>query len=419
MATSARRRNTVIALAVVIIVIVLLLLSRCVPPKAVTTAPPPPRSAPQPPAAAPATPPVQAAEREEVLTAATLTAPQRVAAGAAFTVGWTGPDNPGDYITIVSPDAAATAYADYRTTDGGATLGLTAPMEAGAYEVRYVTARSKTVLARAPVTVEAAAASLDAAAEVKLGAPFPVAWTGPKNEGDYITIVEKGAPDEASGNYVDVKSGSPLTLTAPPEAGDAELRYVSGQGRKVLARRALRVVLPEVSLSAPAEAVAGATVDVAWTGPNNAGDYITVVAAGTADGQYGNYTTTAAGSPLKLLMPIMEGAAELRYMTGQGGRVLARRPIGIVAAKVTLDVPARCAPGTAVSIAWTGPNHPGDYITIVAKGTADGQYGAYTNTSVGSPLTVNAPKEAGDAEVRYMTGQGGKVLARAPITVAP
>jgi Ca-activated chloride channel family protein len=56
---------------------------------------------------------------------------------------------------------------------------------------------------------------------------------------------------------------------------------------------------------------------------------------------------------------------------------------------------------------------------VVAKGTPDGQYGAYTVTSEGSPLKVKAPKEAGDGEIRYMSGQGGKVLARVAIRITP
>ena len=43
---------------------------------------------------------------------------------------------------------------------------------------------------------------------------------------------------------------------------------------------------------------------------------------------------------MKLLMPIIASDAEVRYMTGQGGRVLARRAIKIVAAEVTLSAPA-------------------------------------------------------------------------------
>ncbi|MFM9995764.1 MAG: hypothetical protein ACKVU4_08190 [Phycisphaerales bacterium] len=421
MAVSNRRRNTVIVLILLILLVValLLLLKRC-PQKrpgvaAREGAPAPAPVTPSPGAAGPAA----EAPPAEAMTPATLAAPERVTAGAAFSVGWTGPDNRGDFVTIVRADAAPAAFGSHLGTERGASLELTAPIEPGTYEVRYVTGRSHTILGRAPIEVTPAGATLDAPAEVVLGSVFSVAWTGPDNKGDYVTIVPGGAPDEHYGSYTDTAKGSPLTLTAPTETGDAEVRYVAGQGRKVLARRPIKVIAAEVSLAAPAEAVAGTTIDVTWTGPNNAGDYITVVAREIPDGQYGNYTNTASGSPLKLLLPIMDGGAELRYMTGQGGRVLARRPIRITAAAISLSAPAECAPGADVSITWTGPNNPGDYITIVAKGRPDGQYGAYTNTSAGSPLSVRAPGEAGEAEIRYASGQGNKVLARIVIKVVP
>ena len=37
-----------------------------------------------------------------------------------------------------------------------------------------------------------------------------------------------------------------------------------------------------------------------------------------------------------------------------------------------------------------------------------------TLTSKGSPLSVAAPKDPCDAEIRYVAGQGNKVLARVP-----
>lgn len=414
-----RRRNVVIGL-ILVIVVVLLLLSRCLPQKATppsAVAPSGPTQAPT--TGGPATAPPETAQEDEVLTPATVTVPARAAAGAVFSVAWTGPDNAGDFLTIVKPEAPANAMGNYRETKEGAALELTAPMEVGAYEVRYVTGRTRTVLGRAAVEIDPVAAALEAAGEVVLGSKFPVSWTGPNNQDDYITIVPKDAPEDRYESYAETKLGSPVMLTAPTLTGESELRYVSGQGRKVLARRPIRVIAAAVTLGAPAEVVAGAMLDVVWTGPDNTGDYITVVALDTPDGRWGNYSNTSAGSPLKVLTPIMEGDAELRYMTGQGHRVLGRRPIRIAAAAVTLEAPAECAPGKPVSIAWTGPNNRGDYITVVPKGMPDGQYAAYTNTSGGSPMNVNAPKEARDAEVRYMTGQGNKVLARRVIRVVP
>jgi Ca-activated chloride channel family protein len=416
----SRRRNTIVlaVLALLIILALLLLLTRCLPKKSALPEQPSPTTLPVS-AAAPKTRPPAESSPAEVLAPATLNAPARVTAGATLAVTWTGPDNPGDYITIVRPDAATNDHGHYQETRHGAALELVAPIEPGPHEVRYVTGASRTILGRATIDVLPAGATLDAPDEVVLGSTFSVAWTGPNNKGDYVTIVPKTASDGQYGSYTDADKPSPQTLTAPSETGEAEVRYITGQDNKVLARRAIQVIAAAVSLSAPGEAIAGTTIQVAWTGPNNAGDYITLVTTGAPDNQYGNYTNTSSGSPLKLLSPIMSGNAELRYVTGQGHRVLARRPINIVAAKVTLAAPAEGPAGSAVSITWTGPNNPGDYITIVPKATPDGQYGHYATTDKGSPLSVNLPKDAGDAEVRYMTGQGNKVLARMAIRVLP
>lgn len=362
----------------------------------------------------PATP-----EPAEVLTAATIHAPAQVKAGAVFPVSWTGPNNKNDYLTIVRKAAPDGTYLYYRETSSGSPLELTAPIETGEWEVRYTTARSHRVLGRAPITIAPIEATLSAPAEAIAGAAVPVTWSGPNNAGDYITLVAKQTSDGQYGNFSYSTLGSPLNVTAPVAPGDAELRYMSGQGAQVLARRPIKIVAAEVSLSGPAEAIAGSIIAVNWSGPNNTGDYVTVAARETPDGQYGNYTYTTQGSPLKITVPITPGDAELRYMTGQGAKVLTRRPIKIVAAEVSVSAPAEAAAGSVVTVNWSGPNYQGDYITLVAKGTPDGQYANYIYTTQGSPLKVTAPKEAGDAELRYMSGQGAKVLARRPIKIIP
>ena len=290
---------------------------------------------------------------------------------------------------------------------------------AGACEVRYVTGGSRTVLARAPLAVTAAQASLEAPAEIVLGKPVTIAWSGPDDPGDYVTIVMQGTPDAVYGNYTETKQGSPLRVTAPVTPGEAEVRYITGQGNRVLARRPLRLLPAEVSLSAPDEAPAGATISVAWSGPDNAGDYVTVVVPGAREADYGSYRETREGSPLTLLMPVEEGEHELRYVTGQDRRVLARRTIRLRVPAATLSAPDQIAAGAAFTLEWTGPGYSGDYLTIVPAGAADAQYGSYSDVSAGSPATLSAPKEPGDAELRYVAGQGRKVLARRPIRVTP
>lgn len=413
---SSRSRRIVVVVILLLLVLLALLFARCSHPAVKST---PPTSALPATSTAPAAKPAPSQPTPpEKLSPATLQAPPSVVAGANVQVSWTGPDNSGDYVTIVAPDAAAAEYGTYIETARGRTLDLSAPVTPGAYELRYVTARSKSVLGRTSITVLPATASLEAANEAVLGTTISVQWTGPNNPHDFITVVAKGTPDGQYGNYTDTAKGSPLSLTLPPDAGEAELRYMTGQGKLVLARRTLKILVPEVSLDAPDQVVAGSVFNVSWKGPKNPSDYITVVPANTPEGQYQNYTDTNKGSPLSITALIMPGNAELRYMTGAGARVLARRAIKIVAASVSLDAPVQAAAGAVVEIRWIGPNNAGDYITIVPAKLPDGQYRRYADTSRGSPAKVEAPAEAGPAEIRYMSGQGARVLARRSIEIS-
>lgn len=360
------------------------------------------------------TPSAPAVER---LGPATITAPASVLGGAEFQVAWTGPDNPGDYLSIVRANARDEAYANYSYTRQGSPLTITALIEAGPAEIRYVTGGSHTILARAAVGITAPEVTLQAAAEAPAGGRIEVTWTGPANAGDFVTVVATGASEGDYAGYVDAKDGSPAAITVPIEPGACEIRYVSGQGRKVLARRPLRVVSTEVTLAARDEAAAGETVAVDWTGPANPGDYLTIVPADFPDERYAEYSDASRGSPASMRVPIDPGPCEIRYVSGQGRRVLARRPINLVALQVTLDAAEQVAAGAPVEIAWTGPNFRGDYITIVPKGFAEGRYAEYADASHGSPLEVSAPIDPGDAEIRYVAGQGARTLARRPIVV--
>jgi Ca-activated chloride channel family protein len=245
-----------------------------------------------------------------------------------------------------------------------------------------------------------------------------VKWTGPDNAKDYVTVVRKEAAASVYANYEDTRKGNPLSLLAPIETGEWEVRYVAARSKTVLGRAALLVVGNEITLSAPAEVVAGTAVQVAWTGPNNPGDYVTIVPKDLPDGQYGNYAYTTKGSPMTITAPIAAGPSEMRYMTGQGAKVAGRSPILVVAAAIDFDAPATASAGSKVLVKWTGPNNPGDYITIVPQSLPDGQYAGYANTDNGPSLSINAPK-AGLAEIRYMSGQGAKVLHRRGMVITP
>jgi uncharacterized OB-fold protein len=416
MSHSRSRTTALVVTLILLLLVLLLLLGRCSkkpqaePNKPVATN----ASAAQP---TPGSARPSAPDTPEDLSPATLSAPKTVAAGSAFQVAWTGPNNANDYITLAVPASPADRNVTYQTVTKEKVVHVTAPMDPGVYQLRYIASRSHTVLGTAEIEVTPVEATVSAPAEATAGAPVKIDWTGPNNAGDYITIVPKTYPDSRYGNNTEVRLGSPLTVTAPIEPGEAEIRYKSGQGQRVLARRDIKIVGARVTLSAPAEVIAGSEVQIEWTGPKNAGDYITIVPKSLPEGQYGNNTEVRHGSPLKVTAPIEPNACEIRYIAGQGSRVLGRRDIAVRAASITLSATDEVVAGSEVIVTWTGPSNAGDYITIVPKATPDGRYGNNSETRRGSPLDITAPIDAGDAEIRYMSGQGSKVLARRALSI--
>ncbi len=180
----------------------------------------------------------------------------------------------------------------------------------------------------------------------------------------------------------------------------------------------------EAKLTAPATAIAGASVTVGWTGPGNGGDYIDLVPRGYSDVRgeitYA-YVRNSNGSVI-VRAPTAAGDYDLRYVIDLSGKrsVKAISPLAVSAAVATLVVVAAATTGQALEVSWTGPNGPGDYIDITKKGETEtsGEI-TYAYTGAGSPAKLEAPSAAGAYDIRYvLDGPGGrKVPATTPLTV--
>jgi Ca-activated chloride channel family protein len=157
----------------------------------------------------------------------TLAGPATVAAGTSFTVTWTGPDGPKDYVTIVAVGAARWTSESYFYTSSSNPGELVAPIVAGAYELRYVTGTSDSVMARRPITVTPLEITLKAPATIVKGNAFQVTWTGPDGPRDYVTIVPAGSPAGTYLSYAYTANGNPATITAPETHGNYEVWYAS------------------------------------------------------------------------------------------------------------------------------------------------------------------------------------------------
>jgi Ca-activated chloride channel family protein len=339
-------------------------------------------------------------------------------------VAWSGaPNNPGDFITVVRPDAEKGAYTDYfntRDTDPDA-ASLTVPPQPGAYELRYVTAQTSEILARRPIVASATRATLDAPATAPAGSRIKVSWTGPNNDNDFITVV---APDALKGsytNYFGPKSTAPddAALQLPTRPGSYEIRYVVGGSGETLARRTITVSAVQATLEVPATAPAGARIRVKWTGPNNDGDFITVVKPDAERGDYTIYFGPKDTDPDdgRLVLPARPGDYEVRYVTGGEARVLARAPIKTQPFTITLDAPESVGAGKEFEFKWTGPKLPDNFVTMVKPSDDPDIADQTVAVDAEDELRFTAPFEAGTYELRYVVPALKRVMAKKTIVV--
>jgi hypothetical protein len=349
-----------------------------------------------------------------------LKAPGEASAGAEIDVSYGGETQPIDFISIDRPGAPDEEYGSYAYVKSGNPVKLRAPDVPGDYQIRYHRSTpGYTVAGSSTLTVKDVSASIEGPAEVEAGATFEVKFQGPDTKGDFVSVDKAAAADRDYGTYVYTNKGSPAKLRAPDQPGSYEVRYHLGQTYRVVARHPLAVGGSAVTLDAPANVRAGGEIEVAWTGPNNPNDFVSVDTAGAADRDYGTYGYTKDGSPLKLRAPEEAGEYAIRYHTGQTYTVLATRALRVDAATATVEGPAAVETLAKFEVAWTGPGNPEDYIALAAPDDPGQSSAAYAYTKRGNPARLQAPKQSGTYELRYVTGQKNLVLARAAMEVKP
>ncbi len=272
----------------------------------------------------------------------------------------------------------------------------------------------KTVTIALTFPVEATV-RVEPAGSAVAGTNIKVFWTGPERQGDYIQISEKG--DDGYKTYAYVRQGNPVDIRMPVEPGEYEVSYMLGRPLRKLATAPITATPASATLEAPATAVAGEEISVAFTGPPaGSGDWITVVKPDAADNKYGDYFYTRQGSPAKLRMPLEAGDYELRFVQNNQ-KVLARKAITVTAALATVKGPETAVAGEEVAVEFSGPEAgSGDWITVTTPDAPENKYNDYYYTRQGSPATVRMPLDAGDYELRFVQGNS-KVIARQPITV--
>lgn len=195
--------------------------------------------------------------------------------------------------------------------------------------MRYLNGQSGSVLASRRIEVTPVTAQLQMAESIPAGSEFEVTWDGPDNVHDRLAVAPVNAEPHKTLNWRYTTKGSPATVRAPDDAGDYEVRYLSGQSGSVLASRRF-VVTPVTAQLRVADSVrAGNEFEVAWDGPNNVQDRIAVTPVDSEPHKTINWRYTTAGSPLMLKAPKQPGDYEVRYISGQSYTIFARERIEV------------------------------------------------------------------------------------------
>jgi Ca-activated chloride channel family protein len=185
----------------------------------------------------------------------------------------------------------------------------------------------------------------------------------------------------------------------------------------LVAARAAAAAEPTASLAAPASVAAGSSFQVKWTGPGAPQDFVSIDRPDANDRTYGAYAYPSSGNPLTLKAPDEAGRYVLRYHLAGDYRVIASTALEVTDVSAALEAPASSPVGTPVTVKWTGPNSPGDFIAIDRADAPERTYGPYAYTRAGSPATIAAPDQPGEYVVRYHMASTYRVIGSAPLTL--
>lgn len=408
--------------------------------------------------------------------AVTLEAPASTPEGVAFDVTWTGPDTLGAYVQVnrlddgpretiygAAAQKARDAYlqaarkggkaeADLDTDGDGdfdqddrATVAVGGPSVEGEYEVRYVLAKPRLILARRPITVTDSQYRVSAPQQVPAATTFAVNWSGTMTAGDFITIEKKGTAKAFTpfGGRPRLEQGVPMVLEAPAEPGDYEVRYVLANGytlyggmqHVVQAMQPVKVTDVQADVNGPATVVGGSTVSFDVSPPavgDFTDDYVSVVKPGAEKYNRDSWASLSRGEVpgknVQLRVPAVAGDYELVYYLAPGNRALVRKPITVTQAPAAVNAPDVVKAGEGFDVQYSGDAFRGDRIVICPADTPDNKMWQW-GVNYGMPVKKEASAgtysaaqstrnlKPGEYEARYVTGIQHVVLARDKFSV--
>lgn len=187
--------------------------------------------------------------------AASVSGPASAVGGSTIKVFWQGPAEGwrDDVLSVVNRGADAFNRDSWAKLEhsGSAVNPATirVPAIAGDYDIAYVLVPGERIIARAPLSIARAQASVDAPDSVKAGHDFEVRYAADAFEGDRVVVVRADFPDDKMwgiqpryGFAAEASSSRGIVPgSAVAEPGVYEVRYVTGLQHQVLARDSITV----------------------------------------------------------------------------------------------------------------------------------------------------------------------------------
>jgi Ca-activated chloride channel family protein len=268
---------------------------------------------------------------------------------------------------------------------------------------------------------------IEAPESASAGSRVTISWNGPNLDHDYLFIVNPMVRDNlyyySKDRALKASEGPRGELVAPAKPGTYEIRYFSKDNGTVAFRRPLEVTPAQVDMTYPHEVSAGSEIKIVWSGPGLPGDRIFVAALNMANNSYvtqeGAVHKVESGPNATIIAPFEPGEYEIRYYSSNNAEPLARFPVLITKANVTIDAPRMVVAGTEFNFNWTGPNAKGDFLFVAKPELDDGRYftrGGH-RTADGPSGQLVAPTESGNYEIRYYSKTNGRVLARRTLVI--
>lgn len=384
----------------------------------------------------------ETAEDEKIdIPTATITAPDTVEIGRRFDVAWEGPADKYDDIHLFNPAAnngegkRLRGRRLHNTDRDEKQFTLVAPATPGPYLLRYYFAPARKVIATRQIEVVDAEVSLTAPATVSIGRKFQVDWVGPGGRRDAVEIIDptgnqgEGKPVRGARLVNGDFDNRQVTLVAPADPGFYRLRYWNGDDRIVLATREIEVLDAEVSLSAPDQVEIGMPIRVEWVGPGGRRDTVQVFDSDANQGKGKALVEKRLANDdfdnnrITMPAPAKAGSYVLRYWNGDNRKVLATRPIEIVAGEVSIRAADSVKIAHTFEVEWVGPAGRRDAIELFDPETNAGRGKVLKSKRLSSGdmdariVKLEAVARPGTYQLRYWNGDNRAVLVTRPIEV--